>query len=144
MKIFLASDHQGYEKKEALKKYLSKKYEVVDLGTTSKERVDYPQYAFQVGESVVKEKEAFGILICGTGIGMSIAANKVKHVHCAKIDSKRDAFFARQHNQANVLAISARKSIYQMKKMINCFLQTEKSKDPRYQKRIEMIEAYYD
>lgn len=143
MKIFLATDHQGYEKKESLKKYLSKKYEVVDLGTTSKERVDYPIYAFKLGESVVKEK-AYGILICGTGIGMSIAANKVSHVHCAKIDSKRDAYFARQHNHANVLAMSARKSLYQMKKMVDCFFETEENKDPRYQKRIEMIENYHD
>ena len=108
MKIGLANDHRGYPLKEKIKKYLTKKgYEIIDYGTNSNESVDYTEYAFRIGESVVKEEVELGIVICGTGIGISIACNKVKGVRCAKVDTVRQAKLTRIDNDANILAIKS-------------------------------------
>ena len=93
MKIGIASDHRGYNLKAKLIKYLSKKgYEAIDYGTDSSESVDYPDFAFKLGEEYNKESFDYGIAICGNGIGISIACNKVKGVRCAKVDSKKKQF----------------------------------------------------
>ena len=92
MKIALASDHGGFALKEQVKEHLLKRdIEVIDLGTNSEDSVDYPAYGVLCGETVVSGKADCGILVCGTGIGISIAANKVKGVRCAKIENKEDA-----------------------------------------------------
>ena len=90
MKIGLANDHRGYPLKEKIKKYLNKKgYEIIDYGTNSNESVDYTEYAFKIGEAIIKEEVELGIVICGTGIGISIACKKVKGRRCAKVDKVR-------------------------------------------------------
>lgn len=140
MKIGIASDHRGVILKEKIKNYLNEKYKIIDYGTNSIESVDYPEYAFKVGEDIRDNKIDLGILICGTGIGMSIACNKVKKVRCAKVTTKEEAFLARSHNNANVIALSENTSNY--KEIIDTFLTTESSKEEKHQRRVEMINNY--
>lgn len=141
MKIFIASDHAGYELKEKVKNELMKSYEVVDLGTNSVTSVDYPNYAIPLGEQVVKENGK-GILICGTGIGMSIACNKVKGIRCAKVDNLEEAKLTRLHNNANVIALSSHKNYDDAIQYIATFLTTPFSMEERHQRRIHEIEEY--
>lgn len=109
MKIGIGSDHAGFELKEFLKKEIEKDgYEVIDYGTNIKKSVDYPDFASKVAEGIIKKETEKGILICGTGIGMSIAANKFKGVRAARCCSIYDAILARQHNDANILTLGAR------------------------------------
>jgi ribose 5-phosphate isomerase B len=109
MKIALASDHAGFELKEYVSKFLSEKdYQVLDFGTYSTESVDYPDFAFPASESVVSGVSDFGILICGTGTGMSIIANKVMGIRAASCTSADMAEFARSHNNANILTMGSR------------------------------------
>jgi ribose 5-phosphate isomerase B len=109
MKIALASDHAGYEEKERLKPVLDElgiQYE--DLGTGSEESVDYPDYAHKVAEEVAQGRVEQGLLICGSGTGMAIAANKVPGVRAAVAWNEEIARLAREHNDANVLSLGAR------------------------------------
>ncbi|RLE72284.1 MAG: ribose 5-phosphate isomerase B [Thermoprotei archaeon] len=109
MKIAIASDHAGYKLKEYLKKTLEKEgYEVADLGTYSSESVDYPDYATKLAKLVSKNLVEKGILICGTGIGMSIAANKFPGVRAAVCWSEETAALSRRHNDANILCLGGR------------------------------------
>jgi ribose 5-phosphate isomerase B len=109
MKIALASDHAGYAEKERLKPLLGELgLEVEDLGTVSEESVDYPDYAALVAERVAAGRAEQGVLVCGSGTGMAIAANKVHGVRAAVAWSEETARLARRHNDANVLALGAR------------------------------------
>ena len=109
MKIIIGSDHGGFDLKEIIREYILKKgIEVQDVGVFSTESVDYPDYAKKVGEAVVKGEAEFGILVCGTGIGMSIAANKINGIRCSLCNDVYTAKMARGHNDANVLAIGGR------------------------------------
>ena len=109
MKVALASDHAGYAEKERLKALLQELgVEFEDLGAVSEESVDYPDYARKVAERVASGQAAQGVLVCGSGTGMAIAANKVPGVRAAVAWSEETARLARQHNDANVLAIGAR------------------------------------
>ena len=118
MKIALASDHRGYHLKQELIKELEKSYEIIDLGTNSEEQVDFPIYGIKLGETIQNKEADLGIAICGTGIGISIAANKVKGVMCAKINSEEEAILAKQHNNANVIALSGNTDKEKALKMI--------------------------
>ncbi len=109
MKIVIASDHGGYELKEFLKETFQKEgYEFTDYGTNSPEAVDYPDIAFKACNDIVKGKFDRGILICGTGIGISIAANKVKGIRAAHCTDCFSAKMTRQHNDANVIVLGGR------------------------------------
>jgi ribose 5-phosphate isomerase B len=108
-KIALAADHAGYEEKEKIKQTLDKLgVEYDDMGTASTDSVDYPDYARKVGEAVSKGQYEQGLLVCGSGTGMAIAANKVKGVRAAVAWNEDIARLAREHNDANVLALPAR------------------------------------
>jgi ribose 5-phosphate isomerase B len=109
MKIALGADHAGFELKEKLRGYLQQKgITVDDRGTKSPESVDYPDYARLVGEDVINKKADFGILVCGSGIGMSIAANKVSGIRAVNAHDETEAHLAREHNNANVLTLGGR------------------------------------
>lgn len=109
MKVAIGCDHAGYPLKMAVEdKLLKDGYEIIDLGTDSTEPVDYPGYGNAVGEAVARGLAERGIVICGSGIGISIAANKVKGVRCALCTSVEMAEMSRRHNDANVLAMGAR------------------------------------
>ena len=140
MRVGIASDHRGYKVKEKLKKYFVKKsIEFVDYGTDSEEIVDYPVFATSVCKGVISGEVECGILICGTGIGMSIALNKVKGVYCAKISSINEAVLCRQHNNANAIAFSADIDQELAKEMVDKFLETTFLDADKYKRRNKMI-----
>lgn len=143
MKISLGADHAGYLLKEDIKKHLiSEGYEVIDNGTDNQEEsVDYPKFAIKASELVSKKKANLGILVCGTGIGMSIAANKVKGIRCALIYDSNTAMLAKKHNNANVIALGGR--VLSKEEALHCvdvFLNEEFEK--RHQNRLDLIEKY--
>lgn len=143
MKIALTSDHRGYKLKNKLKNYLSKKgFEIIDYGTDSEENVDYTTFAFNLGEKIVDGEADFGIAICGTGIGISIACNKVKGIRCAKVDSIEEAKLTRKDNDANILALNGSMPLYRAKDIVDVFFSTEFSSVERYIKRINQISEY--
>jgi ribose 5-phosphate isomerase B len=107
-KIALACDHAGLDLKEAIKKHLVGKAEVLDLGTNTVDSVDYPDFGKAMGEAITAGKASMGIVICGSGIGISIAANRFPAVRAALCMDSTMARLARQHNDANVLALGAR------------------------------------
>jgi ribose 5-phosphate isomerase B len=142
MKIALGADHAGFELKEKIKAYLAQKgIAVEDHGTHSSDSVDYPDYARTVGEEVVAKHADFGILVCGAGIGMSIAANKVPGVRAANIHSEVEAKLSREHNNANILALGGRlldeKTALQI---VDCWLSTPFA-GGRHERRVEKIAA---
>ena len=109
MKIALGADHAGFELKEKIKQHLiSNGIQVEDEGTNSGESVDYPDFARRVGADVVEKRVDLGVLVCGTGIGMSMSANKVAGIRAANVSSEFEAQMAREHNDANVLTLGAR------------------------------------
>ena len=142
MKIGLANDHRAYNVKEELKSLLDD-YEIIDYGCFSNDMVDYPKYAIKIDTAVVNKDVDLGIVMCGTGIGVSIAANKVKKIRCAKIDNVDEARSAKEHNNANVLAFSAQShTAKEIKEMIDIFINSTFNIDPRYKMRIEQVEKY--
>lgn len=143
MKIVIASDHRGIKRKHEIIEYLNKKnIEIVDLGPNDDNSVDYPIYAFKVCDEICNKNADLGILLCGTGIGMSIAANKVKGIRCAKVTNVNDTILTRQHNNANVIALSSNESLFKTKKIVNAFINTEFSNDERHIRRIEMLDNH--
>ena len=143
MKIGIATDHRGVDVKQKLINYLeSEGYNVVDYGTNSEDAVDYPDYAFKVGEAVANKEIDFGVLICNTGIGMSIAANKVKKVRCARVLDEYDAKMTRIDNDANVIALSSRVDIEKLKSILKVFLETPHNSEERHDRRISKINNY--
>lgn len=143
MKIGIASDHRGYKLKEKLKKYLTKKgYEVLDLGTNSTESCDYSDYGIALGEKVRDKEVEFGIAICGTGIGISIACNKVKGIRCARITNSRDAKETRIHNNANIVALNEKLFFFEAKDIVDTFLNTKYIADERFERRINKMLDY--
>jgi ribose 5-phosphate isomerase B len=136
MKIFIASDHAGYEMKTALNDHFSS---FTDLGTNSFDSVDYPDFAHKLTDEVLKNDESLGILICGTGVGMSIAANRSKGIRAGLVNNLEVARLIRQHNDANVLVIPGR--FMETKEAINCvktFIETQ-FEEGRHKQRIEKI-----
>ena len=135
-KIFIASDHAGYEMKRALKSHFSS---FIDLGTNSIDSVDYPDFAHKLTNEVLNNDESLGILICGTGVGMSIAANRYKGIRAGLVNSVEVARLIRQHNDANVLVIPGR--FMGDEEAINCvkaFIDTQ-FEAGRHKKRVEKI-----
>ena len=145
MKIGIASDHRGVKIKKQLINYLlSKKYEVLNYGTNTEDSVDHPLYAFTVGRAIRDKQIDLGILICGTGIGMCISANKVSGVRCAKVDSVYDAKMSRLHNNANIISIASKIPLFKAKDIIDAFLKNKFIDLEKYRLRNDMIDNYKD
>ncbi len=142
MKIAIASDHRGVTYKKEIIKYLEKNYQVLDCSEVNTPTDDYPDFAFKVCDKVVNKEADIGILLCRTGIGMSIAANKVKGIRCAKINSKEDAILSRNDNGANVMALNYTDDIENIKTYIDSFLDAEVLNDERHIRRVEKITNY--
>lgn len=140
MKIAMACDHGGLELKENIKTYLEEQgIEVLDLGTNTTESVDYPEYGKACAEAVVSGEADRGIVCCGTGIGISIAANKVKGVRCALCTDVHMAEMTRKHNDANILAMGGRiTDLDTAKNITQTWLDTE-FEGGRHQRRIDML-----
>lgn len=143
MKIAIAADHGGFELKDSMVEYIkSLGNEVVDLGTNSADSVDYPDYAKKVCEEIQQENSDLGILICGTGIGMSLAANKFEGIRAACVSDVYSAKMSRNHNNANVLCIGARVIGDEVAKLIiKTFLENE-FEAGRHQRRVDKIMAF--
>lgn len=142
MKIAVASDHRGYKLKQKLIEYLKTNNEVLDLGTHSEESVDFPEYGIKLGEAVMNKEADFGIAICGTGIGISIAANKVKGIMCAKISNKEEAKLAKEHNNANIIAMSGKIDVEDAIDMVNEYINSNANEEEKYTRRINQILKY--
>ena len=139
-KILIASDHAGFKLKEFIKKYLSKKkIKIVDLGPSKLVKVDYPDYAHKLSKKINLNKKLTGVLVCGSGLGMEMTANKYKNVRAALCYNQKTAKLSRLHNNANIITLGSRltkKSV--ALKCINIFLNT-KFKGGRHAKRIKKI-----
>jgi ribose 5-phosphate isomerase B len=142
MKIALGADHAGYELKEKIRQHLADKgIAVEDVGTNSSQAVDYPDYARRVGEEVAAKQVDWGILVCGSGIGMAIAANKVPGVRAANGSSEVEAQLSREHNDANVLTLGARLLDHNLAlKIVDRWLSTSFS-GGHHLRRVEKITA---
>ncbi len=141
MKIAIGSDHRGFKIKEKIKQYLEEQgIEYKDFGTHSEERMDYPIVAVEVTKSVQDKEFEKGILICGTGFGMSIVANKFKGIRCTPCYNEEAARYARMHNDANILALGAEHlTESDVIKILRVFLATEFA-GGRHSERLKMIE----
>lgn len=143
MKIGISSDHRGYDTKEKLKEYFKNKYEIIDYGTNTKERVDYPKYGIILGEKVANKEVDYGIAICGSAIGISIACNKVKGIRCGKINTIEEAIHAKANDFVNIIALSGETELQTNIEIIEAFINTkENTQDPVYKERIEQIKRY--
>lgn len=141
IKIILGFDHQGLKCKDLIINYLSNNgYEVIVPSIANTDTDDYPDYAKWVAEKVIADK-ALGILVCGSGIGMSIAANKINGIRCARVVSENDAFTAKNHNGANVIAFSSSLSFEEICKIIDTFVMTKSPSEERHLRRINKIIA---
>ena len=142
MKVSIASDHAGFEEKELLKPYIAELgHEVCDRGPASDDRVDYPDFAALVARDVVTGASDRGILVCGTGIGMAIAANKIDGIRAANVTSAEFAALSREHNDANVVTLSGRfVSDEENRACVKAFLETEFG-GGRHAGRVEKIMA---
>jgi ribose 5-phosphate isomerase B len=144
MKIAVGSDHAGFKLKEIIKEFLKrKKVEVKDFGTDTEESVDYPDYAYPVAESVARGEYDRGILVCGSGVGMCITANKVKGIRAVLAHNTYTAKQSREHGDANVLCLAGKKlSKAQADKIVDIWLRTEFSGEERHLRRIRKIEKH--
>ena len=142
MKVAIATDHNGVKEKEIIINNLKSKYEIIDMSENNYDTDDYPEYAFKVAEYVSNNSDTMGILLCGTGIGMSIAANKVKGIRAAHVSKLSEAKLARMHNDANIICMSYKTELNEIIDSINAFLTTNFTKEERHIRRIEMIKKY--
>ncbi len=140
MKIVIGADHAGYLLKESVKTYLSaNQITFSDIGTFKEESVDYPEFAYKVANAVLQEEADMGILICGTGIGMSISANKIKGVRAAVVHNKETAELSRLHNNANVLCLGSKTTkADDALKIVDTWLNTS-FEGGRHERRIGLI-----
>lgn len=144
MKIGIANDHHGIEINQNLTNYLKEKgYDVYNYGPETKESVDYPIYAFKLSEAVANNDLDYGIVICNTGIGVSIACNKVKGIRCAKVNNEWEAKMTRLDNDANIIALGSKLTLDEMEKILDVFFTTDFSHEERHQRRIDMLNNYH-
>ena len=142
MKIGFASDHRGYKLKQQLIEKLQDEYDCVDFGTDSEESTDYPDYAFLLGENVSNKKVDFGVAICGSGIGISIACNKVLGIRCAKVSTAEEAEITRIDNDSNIIAFGEKTTFLDALNIVKTFIETEHTAIEKHQRRIRKIINY--
>ena len=140
MKIYIGTDHRGIEVEKNIINYLkNKNYDVIESRIEHSDADDYVDFAKDVSENVVNNNDSIGILICGTGIGMSIAANKVKGLRAARCTSIEDAYYTRLDNDANVLCLGYSEDLNTLFEIINTFLNTSFSHAERHTRRVNKI-----
>jgi len=144
MKIYIGADHAGFLMKEKIKENLmNRNYELVDLFPSFKSGDDYPKIAFKLGEEVSKDRGSLGILICGTGAGMCISANKVKGIRASIIYDKYSAEMSKEHNHSNIACLRGRKSkLKDNLKWVEIWLKSREDKNERHKRRIAQIGNY--
>ncbi len=139
MKIGFASDHRGYKLKNELMSFFEGQYALVDVGTYSEDSCDYPDYAKALCNKVVNGEVDFGVAICGSGIGISIACNKVKGIRCAKVSNVKEAEYTRLDNAANVVAFGETMELETAIEIIETFINTPFSNLEKHIRRINKI-----
>lgn len=140
MKIGITNDHRGVKVKEYLTEYLEELgYNVINYGVDSEQPADFPDYAKKLGLGIKLKEVDLGIAICGTGIGMSIALNKMKGIYCAKVSTTSEAALSKAHNNANSMAISEEMDKELMKEVVTTFIETPFSNIDRYKIRNDKI-----
>jgi len=138
-RVYIGADHRGFKLKNQLLEHLEKKYDVIDLGNIIYDKNDdYPIYATRVGLAV-SEGKSFGILICGSGQGISIAANKVKGIRAALCENVKDAKLSRSDDDANIICLQGTTKLETAKKMIKTFIETKLKTKNKYKRRINQI-----
>ncbi len=144
MKISIGSDHTALELKQELILFLEKQGHIVkDCGTFSKESCDYTDYGIQVAEDVQRGDADRGLVLCYTGIGMSIIANKIKGIRCALVHTVEEATLTRNHNDSNCLALSAKYTDFNLaKEIVSTWINTSFSNEERHKRRIDKITTY--
>jgi ribose 5-phosphate isomerase B len=143
MNIGIANDHRGLKLKQKMTKYLTKKkYNVINYGSDTIENVDYADYVLKLGEGINSKEIDLGIVICGSGIGVSVFANKIDNIRCAKVDNVKEARLSRNDSDANVIALNGTMSTIKAKDLVDTFLKTPFSNEERYIRRIEKITRY--
>lgn len=145
MKLYIGCDHRGIELKDKIINHLEENgLTVEDIGLPNTSQDDYPKFAFRLGDLVIENPNTLGILICGSGIGMSIAANKVKGIRCVRATNSSDAFTGKNHNGANVIAvgIDSTPNINEMYEIIDTFINTKNPCEERHLNRVKLITDY--
>ncbi|MEK6888831.1 MAG: RpiB/LacA/LacB family sugar-phosphate isomerase [Nanoarchaeota archaeon] len=144
-RVYIGADHAGFKTKERLKKFLKKKYDLIDCGAFILDKNDdYPNYAFVVAEHIVKDAEGIGILVCGSGNGMAIAANKVHGARAVMAVDNYGVKMGREDNDANILVLRERQMKFEKNKsMVNAFLKAKPSTVERHRRRIRKIDIYH-
>jgi ribose 5-phosphate isomerase B len=139
MRIGFASDHRGLKLKKELMEYFKDKYELVDVGTYTEESCDYPDYAKALGDLILENKVDFGVAICGSGIGISIACNKIKGIYCAKVSNAKEAEYTRNDNNTNVIAFGETMDLEEAKRAVLTFINTPYSNLEKHNRRIAKV-----
>lgn len=140
MKLGFASDHRGYKLKSSLIEYFNKLgYQIIDYGTNSEESCDYPDYAYKLGYGILNKEVNYGIAICGSGIGISIALNKIKGIYCAKVSTNEEALHTREDNNTNCVAFGEKMPLSDAIKIIDTFVHTKFTNLEKHQRRIDKI-----
>ena len=140
MVLGFASDHRGFELKKELEEYFKNKgYIIKDYGTESTESCDYPDYAYKLGEALNKDEVEFGVAICRSGIGISIAMNKIKGIYCAKVSNEEEARYTRLDNNTNCVAFGEKTDLEEAKKIIETFVTTKFSNLEKHIRRINKV-----
>ncbi len=142
IRLGFASDHRGYKLKEKLIEYFKKQNNILDItdcGTNSEDAVDYPDFAYKLGKLIQSSDIDFGVAICGSGIGISIALNKMKGVYCAKVNNALEARYTRLDNDTNVVSFSGDTSFDIAKMIVDTFINTNFSEIERHIKRNNKI-----
>jgi len=140
IKLGIASDHRGYNLKCELIKHLKQNdYDIIDCGTMSDDSCDYPDYAYQLGQKILNQEVEFGIGICGSGIGISIALNKIKGIYCAKVNNSEEAHYTRLDNNTNCVAFSSDIDFKEAIKIVETFVNTEFSNLEKHIRRINKV-----
>ena len=135
-KIILGADHGGYELKNHIKAHLEARgFDVVDVGTNSAESCDYPVFASYLCQKIQNGEAELGILVCGTGIGISIACNKVKGIRCAKVDSIEDVIATRNDNDSNIIAFGEKMPVEKALELVKTFVTTPASEEEKHKRK---------
>ncbi len=142
MILGFASDHRGYKLKSELINYFKNAgYNIIDCGTNSDESCDYPDYAFKLGKKIVNRDVDFGIAICGSGIGISIALNKINGVYCAKVSNSEEAKYTRLDNNTNCVSFGENIEFSNAVNIVKTFISTDFSNLEKHKRRIEKVKA---
>lgn len=142
IRLYIGTDHNGVTYKQELIKLLEGEFEFVDCSPVNTPTDDYPDFAFKVGKKVVEDHEAYGVLICGTGVGMCVAANKVDGIRCALVTSERVSRLARSDDDTNIIALDSATPVNEAAEFIRIFVSTPLNEEEKYHRRINKIIDY--